>query len=147
MRNFKGEAAFFGTFVAYFKRTHPFYCRFFFGNFSWFFFPCLDGEDVMIESGTFSWTPEGPPCLKRYESKDENKILVVKSLESHREIPLFYWQNKCSCATRLPCCCGWTCGQWKVLFVVCYARWNREKKWPSHCQGTQLMFHGREIYS
>uniref|UniRef100_A0A3B5M4E0 ABC-type glutathione-S-conjugate transporter n=1 Tax=Xiphophorus couchianus TaxID=32473 RepID=A0A3B5M4E0_9TELE len=41
-----------------------------------------DGEDVMIESGTFSWTPEGPPCLKRYESKDENKILVVKSLEN-----------------------------------------------------------------
>uniref|UniRef100_A0A3Q2PMB4 ABC-type glutathione-S-conjugate transporter n=1 Tax=Fundulus heteroclitus TaxID=8078 RepID=A0A3Q2PMB4_FUNHE len=24
-----------------------------------------EGEDVIIENGTFSWTPEGPPCLKR----------------------------------------------------------------------------------
>ncbi len=28
---------------------------------------CLDGEDVAIENGTFSWSAEGPPCLKRYE--------------------------------------------------------------------------------
>lgn len=27
---------------------------------------CLDGEDVVIENGTFSWSAEGPPCLKRY---------------------------------------------------------------------------------
>uniref|UniRef100_A0A671V6B7 ABC-type glutathione-S-conjugate transporter n=1 Tax=Sparus aurata TaxID=8175 RepID=A0A671V6B7_SPAAU len=25
----------------------------------------LDGEDVAIEDGTFSWSSEGPPCLKR----------------------------------------------------------------------------------
>uniref|UniRef100_A0AAX7TMG0 ABC-type glutathione-S-conjugate transporter n=1 Tax=Astatotilapia calliptera TaxID=8154 RepID=A0AAX7TMG0_ASTCA len=26
----------------------------------------LNGEDVVIENGTFSWSAEGPPCLKRY---------------------------------------------------------------------------------
>lgn len=31
------------------------------------FLLCLDGEDVAIENGTFSWSGEGPPCLKRYE--------------------------------------------------------------------------------
>lgn len=25
----------------------------------------LEGEDVTIDNGTFSWSAEGPPCLKR----------------------------------------------------------------------------------
>lgn len=26
----------------------------------------LDGDEVVIENGTFSWSADGPPCLKRY---------------------------------------------------------------------------------
>uniref|UniRef100_A0A8C5H1L3 ABC-type glutathione-S-conjugate transporter n=1 Tax=Gouania willdenowi TaxID=441366 RepID=A0A8C5H1L3_GOUWI len=26
-----------------------------------------DGDDVIIDNGTFSWSAEGPPCLKRYD--------------------------------------------------------------------------------
>lgn len=59
---------------------------------------------------------------------------------------LLCWQDQRPCATRLPCCCGGTCGQWKVLFVVRHAWWNREKKWSSHCQGTEFMFNVQDLF-
>lgn len=34
----------------------------------------LDGEQVVIENGTFSWSAEGPPCLKRYYSFDRERL-------------------------------------------------------------------------
>ncbi|XP_023277902.1 multidrug resistance-associated protein 1-like [Seriola lalandi dorsalis] len=36
-----------------------------------------DGEDVMIENGTFSWSAEGPPCLKRINIRVPRGSLVA----------------------------------------------------------------------
>lgn len=32
----------------------------------------LDEEGVVIENGTFSWSKDGPPCLKRY-----NVVIII----------------------------------------------------------------------
>ncbi|XP_040891867.1 multidrug resistance-associated protein 1 isoform X3 [Toxotes jaculatrix] len=36
-----------------------------------------DGEDVVIENGTFSWSAEGPPCLKRINVRVPRGSLVA----------------------------------------------------------------------
>uniref|UniRef100_H2TWK6 ABC-type glutathione-S-conjugate transporter n=1 Tax=Takifugu rubripes TaxID=31033 RepID=H2TWK6_TAKRU len=38
---------------------------------------CLDGEDVVIENGTFSWSATGPPCLKRYVRVPRGSLVAV----------------------------------------------------------------------
>lgn len=54
------------------------------------------------------------------------------------------WQDQCSRTTRFPRCCGGTCGQWKVLPVVCHAGGDRKKKWSSRCQGAEPVFYEQE---
>lgn len=53
-------------------------------DFFYFIFACvfLEGEDVTIDNGTFSWSAEGPPCLKRYavqRRKSSHCIILDKN--------------------------------------------------------------------
>uniref|UniRef100_A0A8C7MVE7 ABC-type glutathione-S-conjugate transporter n=1 Tax=Oncorhynchus kisutch TaxID=8019 RepID=A0A8C7MVE7_ONCKI len=55
------------------------------GFFQWFLSPLFlcfsmffsDGEGVLIDNGTFSWTKEGPPCLKRINVRVPQGSLVA----------------------------------------------------------------------
>uniref|UniRef100_A0A8C6ML39 ABC-type glutathione-S-conjugate transporter n=1 Tax=Nothobranchius furzeri TaxID=105023 RepID=A0A8C6ML39_NOTFU len=42
-----------------------------------FSLPCLEGEDVIVDNGTFSWAAEGPPCLKRINVRVPRGSLVA----------------------------------------------------------------------
>lgn len=44
---------------------------------------CLDGDNVAIENGTFSWSAAGPPCLKRYLVVTINNLSKNKDLQSN----------------------------------------------------------------
>uniref|UniRef100_A0A8C6P188 ABC-type glutathione-S-conjugate transporter n=1 Tax=Nothobranchius furzeri TaxID=105023 RepID=A0A8C6P188_NOTFU len=48
-----------------------------FVHFRLFSLPCLEGEDVIVDNGTFSWAAEGPPCLKRINVRVPRGSLVA----------------------------------------------------------------------
>lgn len=94
-----------------------------------------DREGVVFENGTFSWSKDGPLCLKRY--------LLLESLQYSSECESFkkpslsrvFVQNQCEGSLRFAGCCRRSCGQWKILAAFCRARRDWEKKRDCISQG------------
>lgn len=97
---------------------------------------------MTIDNGTFSWSAEGPPCLKRYavcNGRNHHIASCTKRNQDLKGIPLCS-QDQHPRATGFPRGCSGTRGQWKVLIAVRHAWRNREKMWHCWCQGTKLNF-------